>query len=151
LLTVALVVYVAVGAWFAFGRAPADEIGAVREEIRELGSAVDRGSGAGDRVDSPAEEVVFGLTAEELLNVVLFVPLPVLVALRWPSRWWAAVPVGVAASAVIELVQLWFLDHRTPHWNDVRSNSVGVLVGLALWAVGVVAVRRWRRRTLGRV
>jgi hypothetical protein len=65
-----------------------------------------------------SDPVGFGLTAEEAGNIVLFVPFVPLLALRWPRRWWVAVPAGVAATLAIEATQLWLADHRSPQWND---------------------------------
>ena len=115
-LTVALVVYVAAGAWLTFGPSPARQL-------------------------TTGDEVLFGLSVEELLNVALFVPFPVLVALRWPRWWWAALPLGVLGSVGIEAVQDLVLEHREPAWRDVAMNSAGAAIGTAL-ALAMVRRRR---------
>lgn len=66
-------------------------------------------------------------------NVALFVPLPPLLAgatgLR--SRRWL-LGIGVAASVGIECTQ-YVLEIGVPDIDDVLLNSLGALVGIALW------------------
>lgn len=145
----ALIAYAAIVLWGTLGPAPADEVRRLGRSIGDARAAVvDRSSAPRGEVQV-SDPVGFGLTAEEAGNIVLFVPFVPLVALRWPRRWWAAVPAGVAATLAIEATQLWLVDHRSPQWNDVWWNSVGVVVGFAVWAVGALAWRwlAWRRRS----
>ena len=121
--------------WGTLGPAPGDEVRTVGRTIVDARAQVtERPFGEVENVSDP---VGWGLSAEEVGNVLLFIPFVPLVALRWPRRWWLAPVAGVAATLAIEATQLWVVDHRSPQWNDVRWNSVGVLAGLAVWGVGV--------------
>lgn len=71
-------------------------------------------------------------------NIVMFLPFGVLVPLLWPAAdgWRRMLVRGLLASAGIEAVQL-VLDltiggKRTIDVNDLLSNAVGALLGLAL-------------------
>ena len=147
----ALVGYLLVGGWLVFGPAPGDEAEAVEETVREARSVV-RGSGVEESAadQSRTGDVLLGMDDDELSNVLLFVPLPVVAAIGWRRRWWVAVPAGVMASGAIELAQFVALSHRSPQWSDVFFNSVGVLVGAALVVLVIGCVRTAtaaRRRT----
>ncbi len=147
---IGLVVYFVVMAWLVFGPRPNDEAARVAGAARQAGAVV-----TGSPTHRPAtvgttptpdsdSDAVLGLGADEFSNVVLFVPLPVLVALWRRRRWWWSVPAGVALSVTIELLQrLWFID-RTSSLGDVWFNTIGVLVGAGLGALGLaLADRRW--------
>lgn len=115
------------------GPAPGDElrqvgqaVGDAREVLRPGGRAAAPG------VDGPWP---FGLSSEDVGNIAMFVPFPVLVALRWPRWWWAGVPLGVALSGTIEGTQRYALDHRSPQWSDVWFNSAGVMLGFVVLVV----------------
>lgn len=66
-------------------------------------------------------------------NVALFVPLPPLLAgaTGLQRRRWL-LGIGVAVSVCIECTQ-YVLEIGVPDIDDVLLNSVGVLVGIALW------------------
>lgn len=74
---------------------------------------------------------------EWLANVALFLPFGLLTAWILPrARAWLAVPLGFAASAVIELSQLAFLSERFATPLDVLANTLGTAAGYfagALW------------------
>lgn len=76
-----------------------------------------------------------------LLNVLLFVPFGVLLALATRRAWWWVTLVALAASSAIELVQWRWLE-RDGSWTDVAANTLGALVG----AVVVSLARRGRAR-----
>ena len=144
-LTVAIVVYLCAVVWLTLGPAPGDEVTEVGHQLRSANATVsDRPAPSRDAA-SASDDVGFGLSAEEAGNVLLFVPMPVLVALRWPRWWWAGLPAAVAGTGAIELAQLWLLDHRSPEWNDFRWNSVGAVAGFVLWLAGSLAVGGARR------
>lgn len=82
---------------------------------------------------------------ERAANVALFVPLPILVAVAWPDRWWLGVPLAAALSISIELVQWVGLPDRSATGRDVVANVAGAVIGLALW-LGQRRFTRWRRR-----
>jgi len=76
-------------------------------------------------------------------NVVLFIPLPILMAsvtgLR--SRRWL-LGIAVLISVLIEVTQyIWRIG--IPDIDDVILNSTGALLGLALWELVFRKVHRW--------
>jgi VanZ family protein len=87
-------------------------------------------------------------------NILLFVPLGFLVmatlaADRGRGAGWAAAlvvpPACTALSAALEFTQLYF-PPRVSQLNDIVAESVGGLVGTALWlAAGQSLTLRWRR------
>lgn len=83
---------------------------------------------------------------EFLSNIGLFLPFGAL-AVLWGARWWLAVVSGLAASGVIELVQLAFLAERVPDVRDLVANTTGAAVGAALT---ILIVRAVQRRSRGR-
>ncbi|MCW2738228.1 VanZ family protein [Nocardioides sp.] len=71
-----------------------------------------------------------------LLNVLLFVPVGVLVALVTGRAWWWVTVVAALGSGLVELVQgLWLA--RVSSLTDVLANTLGALVGAA--AVSLLA------------
>lgn len=83
---------------------------------------------------------------EALANVVMFLPFGVLVPLAGLRRAWAAVPLGLAFSAAIELAQLAFWPTRVASVQDVVLNTAGAALGVvALRAVAHLSARRARR------
>lgn len=92
---------------------------------------------------------VLGGLVEPAMNMLIFVPLPFLVALLGRT---AGLPtwflVGLGVSTAVELVQLVVLSDRTPSGVDVLTNTAGVVLG-------AVALRLWRGHhahdTAGRV
>ena len=99
-----------------------------------------------ERDDGLFDRLFDGLTAEEFFNILLFVPLGLLFPLCWPRWWWATVPLGIALSAAIELVQGAFLDWRSQTLIDVQTNSLGAVIGFAVYLALVLAVPRLRAR-----
>ncbi|MDR6201033.1 glycopeptide antibiotics resistance protein [Microbacterium sp. SORGH_AS428] len=75
-------------------------------------------------------------------NIALFVPAGLLGALWLGRRWWLAVPVGLAISAVIETTQGLLLAGRVADVRDLVSNTTGTVIG----ALAIAATRRIRRR-----
>lgn len=76
-----------------------------------------------------------------LLNVLLFVPVGVTLALRTSWSWWRIALVAALGSAVVELAQATIVD-RDSSVTDVITNCLGALLG----ATVVIAVRRRRAR-----
>ncbi|MBQ6890906.1 MAG: VanZ family protein [Oscillospiraceae bacterium] len=71
--------------------------------------------------------------ANVLLNVALFVPLGALLPLLWKKcrKWYVTVPIGVAASLAIELVQL-AISRGICDVDDLFANSLGAAMGFFL-------------------
>lgn len=148
ILTLVLAGYLALVAWGTLGPSPGEDIERVADRAKAAQRAVSGDTGqsrerAGGPAPPQASRARFaGLTGEEAANIVMFVPFGLLVPMRWPRWWWATVPAGIALSALIELVQLTVLTHRSPQWADIGWNGTGAAVGFALWGLGTAL---WRR------
>lgn len=76
-------------------------------------------------------------SVERVLNLILLVPLPLLIARVWPGvRIIVLGSLGPSLSLFIELVQLGIVG-RVSDWRDVLLNSAGAIVATLL-------VARWR-------
>lgn len=82
------------------------------------------------------------------LNVVLFVPFGVLLALFVGCRPWAVLGVSLGVPVLVETAQALFLPGRTASAADVVANATGALVGAIITAF--VRRRVTRRHTRGR-
>ena len=70
---------------------------------------------------------------EFTMNIVLFAPAGLLVALLVPARrWWLVAALGGLFSLLIELAQANLLPERTASALDVLANSLGACLGAAL-------------------
>jgi len=135
-LPIVIAVYLLAVAGITLDPAPGDPAG--NPLLRELLRAVSAVPGLG-WVDYDV--------AEFSANVLLFVPMGVLfVLLLGAWRWWLAVAIGVAATLVIEFVQL-FLPERVSDPRDLLANTLGTLLGVALVALVALVRRRRSRRT----
>lgn len=141
LVAAVLVLYLAVLLVGTLGPAPSAQVQAFGNSVDGIRSSAGFGhSGSDNRREQSARQdpAGIGLAAEDIANILVFVPLPLLVAAQRCGRWWIGLPVGVALTFVIEGAQLWALDHRSAQWEDVRWNILGVVVGfllLATWRV----------------
>ena len=89
----------------------------------------------------PYLELGIGSRADWVANILLFVPLAFLwLGALWPSRGWLAKALAscvvlfgcVGLSAAIEFTQIFF-PPRTVSLNDVIAESIGTIIGIALW------------------
>lgn len=68
-----------------------------------------------------------------VLNVIAFLPLGVIAALRWGRRWLTlTIVVGAALSTGIELAQFFEATGRFSSATDVATNTAGAALGFAL-------------------
>ncbi len=137
------VLYTVTVFWGTLGPAPAAEVATMGRSFADARSVIvtDQGSPADARQRASDDPVGLGIDAEALANVLLFTPFSMLFALRWPRRPLLSLPSGVALALTIEGSQLWLVDHRSPQWEDVAWNSVGVLFGFLAWSLAVVVLR----------
>jgi glycopeptide antibiotics resistance protein len=104
---------------------PGTLVGPARREVAQLVGMVPT---------SLSTALPFGLT-EQLLNVLLFVPLGATVAILLGRRAWpAAVLAGCAVSAAVEFAQR-SIAGRVPDLGDVLWNTVGTAIGVIVVAV----------------
>ena len=83
-----------------------------------------------------------------LLNGVLFAPLGFLLPLLWPrqNRFWKILLAGISFSLLIELSQL--LNLRSTDIDDLLLNTLGAVIGFALYrAVAAITKRKAREET----
>lgn len=148
-LDLVLVVYLAIVAAGVFGPNPGHLLNRAGEKVKHVEVEIRSTVSGRDAAPGPAvaqnRNIVGSLNAEEVGNILVFVPVGLLFPLRWPRwRWWA-IPVGVALSASIELGQLWFLSWRSASLRDIKWNSVGTVIGFSLWLLSRAVHRRRTR------
>ena len=69
------------------------------------------------------------LLSENIMNVVVFVPIGILLAIAFKQMtWWKALLIGCSISITIEALQFWFMKGFS-EVDDVMHNTVGCLVG----------------------
>ena len=99
---------------------------------------------------APFEDVIHrhgDYVRQIVLNVVLFLPFGVLQPLcdrcrgRRP-RFWRCLLLALALSAGIELVQPLLHVFRRADITDVITNTIGGVLGYALWALGNVSCKK---------
>lgn len=84
---------------------------------------------------------------DDLLNVLLFVPLGATLALLLARRWWPlAIVVSFALSAAVEFAQR-SIPGRVPDGDDVLWNTVGAAIGVLAVTIPrlAIAVARGQR------
>ena len=75
------------------------------------------------------------LLAENIMNVVVFVPVGILLGCAFCSmRWWKALLIGCGISVSIEALQYFF--HRGfSETDDIMHNTLGCLIGYGLYSL----------------
>ena len=118
LLVAALVVELAAIAWLVLNPSPA----VPTEAVYDVSAVLDRLGLPGPLTDTDVVEFA--------LNVALFVPLGMTVAVLLPRvPWWLWALVGLAASSGVEALQLVFLDARSATLKDIWANTLGMALG----------------------
>ena len=76
---------------------------------------------------------IAGRRLDTAINLALFAPLGVLVAMGWRDRPLLQFGLGaMAISAGIEILQLTWVTARTPQWSDVVLNTIGAVAGFVV-------------------
>lgn len=76
------------------------------------------------------------LLAENIMNVVVFVPVGLLFGIAFKQMtWWKALMIGCSISVTIESLQFFFL-RGFSEVDDVIHNMVGYLIGFGVYAIG---------------
>jgi hypothetical protein len=152
-LDVVVVLYLAVMSYGVFGPSPGDELEKVGDRVSRVHAVTEVAAGDDLAGTAPAgwapREVLVGLTAEQLGNILLFVPFGVLWPMRWPRWRRTTIVAGIAASSAIELTQN-LLPWRSPSLQDVWWNATGTAWGFAVWALGSMVALRLRGITTER-
>lgn len=89
-----------------------------------------------------------GMITQILLNIVLTVPLGVLLPIVFPNRFNKFLPVlgiSLTVSFLTELTQL--LTGRSADIDDIIANTVGGLIGLALYVIGYFVYDLLKRKS----
>ena len=75
------------------------------------------------------------LLAENIMNVVVFIPVGLLLGIAFKQMtWWKVLLVGCSISAVIELLQ-FFLMRGFSKLDDVMHNTLGCLIGFGFMII----------------
>ena len=74
--------------------------------------------------------------ADFWLNMLMFAPIGILLAVRGAS-FWAALLAGFGGSLTIEVIQYTMATGRTADVNDLASNTLGCVLGFVVVAVGL--------------
>ncbi|MFF1574429.1 VanZ family protein [Leifsonia sp. NPDC058292] len=120
-LSVVTLVYLLIVGWITLSPQPADAT--QNRFIRDVIEAIH---------EFPPTSWVTYLGVEFTANIAMFVPMGILFTLLLGvRRWWLALLIGVAATCLIEGIQL-FLPTRYSEWRDLVSNTLGTLIGIGL-------------------
>lgn len=85
------------------------------------------------------------LLAENIMNVVVFVPVGLLFGIAFKQMtWWKALLIGCSISVTIESLQFFFL-RGFSEVDDVIHNMVGCLIGFGVYAIGRYGYERLSR------
>lgn len=85
---------------------------------------------------------------EILLNIALFIPLGLLMAMMYTSIYWVKVLLfGIMLSSTIEISQYVFMKVLCEA-DDIIDNTLGVLIGYALFKAIVCSIRKIRDQLL---
>lgn len=84
------------------------------------------------------KEVLF---VENLMNVVVFIPIGLLLCLTFRNiKWWNAMLIGCCISVSIEALQYFF--HRGfSEFDDLMHNTLGCLIGYGMCRLFVMIIR----------
>lgn len=75
------------------------------------------------------------LLAENIMNVVVFIPVGLLLGIAFKQMtWWKAILIGCSISVSIEALQFFFM-RGFSEVDDVIHNSMGCLIGYGEYAV----------------
>lgn len=85
------------------------------------------------------------LLPENIMNVVVFIPLGILLACSFRSmKWWVALLIGMGISLSIEMAQ-YVLKLGFSETDDVIHNATGCMIGYGLCRLKDRVSVKWRR------
>lgn len=89
------------------------------------------------------------LLVENIMNVVVFIPLGILCAISFEkARWMHAAFWGLTISASIEVMQ-YVLKRGFSEVDDVMHNTLGCIIGYGLWSLIKMGYERLSKRCVG--
>ena len=91
-----------------------------------------------------------GLARQILLNVLVYVPLGLMLPCLLRARkhpYWLTALLGLGLSVATEALQ-YFTRRGYCETDDLINNTCGCLLGLALFALTRLLIRRWKRNIL---
>ncbi len=81
------------------------------------------------------KRVVEDLLAENIMNVVVFVPVGLLLGIAFKQMtWWKALLIGCSISVTIESLQFFFMRDFS-EVDDVMHNTLGCLIGYGIYSI----------------
>ena len=82
---------------------------------------------------------LYSLISENIMNVVVFVPVGILLGIAIQTiKWWQVLLIGCGISICIEVLQ--FITHRGfSEFDDVFHNSLGCLIGFWIYRLFVAS------------
>lgn len=81
------------------------------------------------------------LLQENIMNVVVFVPVGLLLGIAFKQMtWWKTLLIGCSISVTIEALQFWFMKGFS-EVDDVMHNTVGCLIGYIIYGAGLKCIK----------
>lgn len=85
-----------------------------------------------------------GLLGENLMNVIIFVPIGLFLGMGFPKcSWWILIGLGCFASISIEILQ-YIYKRGFSEIDDVIHNTLGCLIGYGLYLMVSICVRKFK-------
>lgn len=82
------------------------------------------------------------LLTENMMNVLVFVPVGLLLGIAFKNiRWWQVLLISLSISIVIELLQ-FILMKGFSELDDVMHNTLGCMIGMTLAGISMIMIRK---------
>ena len=95
------------------------------------------------------EEGRADLLPENIMNVVVFIPVGLLLSIAFKQvTWWKVLLIGCGISVTIETLQFWFM-RGFSELDDVMHNTLGCLIGYGIYSVARYGYERISKRSVG--
>ena len=89
------------------------------------------------------------LFVENVMNVVVFVPVGLLMGIAFKDiRWWQVLLIGCGISVSIETLQFVFMKGFS-ELDDVMHNTLGCMIGYGVYALARYGYERISKRSVG--
>lgn len=88
------------------------------------------------------------LLAENIMNVVVFIPVGLLLGIAFKQMtWWKALLIGCGISVTIEALQFFFM-RGFSEVDDVMHNTLGCVIGYGIYALARYGYERISKRSV---